>query len=95
MIVLTALIKIVDGRCEDFEREFYKLASKVRKDPGTIIYVLHRDTKNPNQYFVYEKYENDAARQYHGSTPHFKEFFKNTGPMLFGPVEINVYQEIV
>jgi len=95
MIIIAALIKIADGKCEDFEKEIRQLAPKVRKDPGTALYVVHQDTKNPNQYFVYEKYENDEARQYHRSTPHFKEFFKNASPMMAAPIEVTVYQEIV
>ncbi len=95
MVVLAAIIKVVDGKGEQFEREFNKLALKVRKDPGAIAYVLHRNVKNPNQYFVYEKYENDAALKYHGSTAHFQEFSKTVRPIMAGPLEVNFYQEVV
>lgn len=94
MVVLTAVVSVANGKNDEFEREFHKLALKVRKDPGAIAYVLHRNATNPNQYFVYEKYKDDEAVKYHGSTPHFQEFIKNTGPIMAGPPKVDVYQEI-
>jgi quinol monooxygenase YgiN len=94
MIVLAVVFKVVDGKGEEFESEFRKLALKVRKDPGAITYALNRHVENPNQYLVYEKYDDEEALKYHGSTPHFQEFFNNITPMMAGPVEVNRYQEI-
>ena len=36
MVVLTALVNVANGKGEEFEKEFHKLALKVRKDPGAI-----------------------------------------------------------
>jgi quinol monooxygenase YgiN len=93
MIVVVAVIKVVEGKREEFEREFHKLAPKVRKDPGAITYVLHQHIKNPNQFLIFEKYESDEAFKYHSSTPHYKEFFKNVGPIMAG-IDVNFYQEV-
>jgi quinol monooxygenase YgiN len=93
MIVLAAVIKVVEAKREEFEREFRKLAPKVRKDPGAISYVLYRHVKNPSQFLVFEKYESDEAFKYHTSTPHYKEFNKNVGPIIAG-MELNFYQEV-
>ena len=94
MVVVSAVIKVVDGKGKEFESEFRKLALKVRKDPGVITYVLHRHVENPNQYFVYEKYEDDKAFEYHGLTPHIQKFFENVAPIMAGPPELNLYQEV-
>ncbi|MBN1368095.1 MAG: antibiotic biosynthesis monooxygenase [Dehalococcoidales bacterium] len=93
MLVVTAVIKVITGKGNEFEKEFRELALKVRKDPGAIAYVLNRHTQNPNQYFVYEKYENEEALKYHGSTPHFQAFMGKAKQFEAGPPEINVYQE--
>ena len=61
MVVIVALVKLADGKGKEYEEEFRKIAPKVRKDPGAITHILQRDTKNPNQFFWYEKYENDEA----------------------------------
>jgi quinol monooxygenase YgiN len=93
VIICVAVIKTVEGKGKELEREFSKLAPKVRKDPGAVTYVLHRHIKNQNQFLVFEKYESDEALKYHSSTPHYKEFFKNVGPIMAG-IEVNFYQEV-
>jgi quinol monooxygenase YgiN len=93
MIVVAAIIKVVDGKEEEFESEFRNLAIKVLKDPGAIAYGLNRHVQNPNQYFIYEKYADEEAFKYHGSTPHFKEFARNIRPFMAGPLEVNLYHE--
>jgi quinol monooxygenase YgiN len=92
MIVLVAVIKIVEGKGEEFEREWRKIALKVRKDPGTVTFVLHREVKNPNKFLVYEKYESDEALKYHNST-YFNWFSKTVGPIL-ADMEASLCQEV-
>lgn len=93
MIVCVAVTKTVEGKGKEFEREFNKLAPKVRKDPGAVTYVLHRHFKNPNQFLVYEKYESDKALEHHVSTSHFEEFMKNAAPFIANTT-VDLYQEI-
>lgn len=93
MVVLTAVVNVANGKNEEFESEFHKLALKVRQEPGAIAYVLHRHATNPNQYLVYEKYKDNEAVKYHSSTPYFMEFVKKTGPITAGPPKVDVYQE--
>jgi quinol monooxygenase YgiN len=91
MVVITAVIRVAEGKGKEFEEGYRKLAPKVLKDPGAIAYVLHRDTKDPCKYFFYEQYENDEAEKYHTSTAHFKDFFKTMGPIMKGQPELNHY----
>lgn len=94
MIVVAARIKTVEGKGDEFEQEFRKLALKVRDEPGTIAYVLHRAIDDPTKFFVYEKYESQEALGQHSSTAHFQEFFKAITPILSEGLEIGLYHEI-
>jgi len=94
MIVVAAKIKTAEGKGDEFQKEFRKLAPKVLKDPGTIAYVLHRSVNDPNLFLVYEKYESQDVLKQHGQTPHFKEFSRAIGPMLNGRPEIDLYNEV-
>ena len=94
MVVVGAVVNVNEGKGDDFVREYRKLAPKVRSDPGTIIYVLHRDLKDPCRFFFYEKYESDEALKYHASAPHVKEFFQTVGPIMKGRLEITRYSEV-
>ncbi len=94
MIVVVATLKVVEGKGDEFEQEFRKLALKVRDEPGTIVYVLHRAIDDPTKFFVYEKYKDQEALGQHSSTAHFQEFFKAITPILSGGPEIGLYHEI-
>ncbi len=76
------------------KEKFKKLAPKVRKDPGLITYVLHRHLDNPDQFFVFEQYENREAIDYHGSTEHFKAYRAETADLVTDR-RIGFYREVV
>lgn len=94
MVVVAAMIKVLEGKGDEFEKEAGKLVPKVLKDPGTIAYAIHRSTNDPSKFFVYEKYESQEAFQHHSSTPHFQEFTRAILPMLDGSPDIGLYREI-
>ncbi len=95
MIVISAMLKAAEGKGDDLEREFQKLAPKVLKDPGVIAYAVHRSLREPSRFLVYEKYETEEALKVHSSTPHFREFSRAIASMLEGRPEIGQYREIV
>ena len=95
MLVVAAKLKATEGKGDELEKEFRKLIPKVLKDPGAIGYTVHRKADNPNEFFVYEKYENGDALKYHGSTEHFKEFSRAIASLLDGRPEVGIYKELV
>ncbi len=82
MIVVAALITIVEGKGDEFQGRFKELATKVRKEPGAITYVLHRMIDNPEKFFVFEQWENEEALKLHGSTAYFKEYRQATAGIV-------------
>ncbi len=94
MIVVAAMLKAVNGKGDELEREFQKLVPKVLSDPGTIAYAVHRSVDNSSNFFVYEKYESSEVLKQHTSTPHFQEFSRAIASMLDGRPEVGLYREI-
>jgi quinol monooxygenase YgiN len=94
MIVVAAKLKAVEGKGDELEQAFRKLAPKVLKDPGTIGYVVHRSVNAPNDFFVYEKYDSMDALKLHSSTEHFKEFSRAIASLLDGRPEVGIYNEL-
>lgn len=82
MIVVSAMITIAEGKGDEYIAHFAKLAPLVRKDPGCLTYVLHRMIGNPDRFFVFEEYEDEAAITHHGSTPHFLAYRQATGHLV-------------
>jgi len=95
MITVAAILKAVDGKGDELEREFQKLVPNVLNDPGTIAYVVHRGIDDSSKFFVYEKYESPEALKAHSSTPHFQEFARAMASMIDGRPEVGRYSEIV
>ena len=94
MIAVAAKLKAAENKGDELEQEFRNLIPKVLNDPGTISYAVHRKVDAPNEFFVYEKYENTEALKLHGSTEHFKEFSKAIASLLDGRPEVGVYNEL-
>ncbi len=94
MIVVTAMLQTAEGKGDELEEAFRKLAPKVLNDPGTITYVIHRKIDDPSKFFVYEKYESRGVLTAHSQTEHFKEFGRATREMFAGRPEIGLYNEV-
>ena len=44
-----------------------------RAEPGCLQYDAHRDRDDPNSFFLFERYVDEAAFDAHGASPHFQE----------------------
>ena len=42
-------------------------------EPGCLQYDVHRDRDDPNRFFLFERYVDEAALEAHGASPHFQE----------------------
>jgi quinol monooxygenase YgiN len=89
--VLYVRIKIKDDTAVKFEAAFAKARTATRKEKGNKAYSLTRSTKVPNEYVVYERWENFAALQTHMKTPHFTALLTEIGDMLDGAPDVKVF----
>ena len=44
-----------------------------RAEPGCLQYDAHRDPDDPNRFFLFERYADEAALEAHGASAHFQE----------------------
>ena len=93
MIVVCAIITTIKGKGDEYQEKFKELAAKVRKDPGAITYVLHRNINNPDQFFVFEQYENQEAVNYHTSTEHFNAYRQENADIV-KDTQVGFYHEV-
>ena len=95
MLVLAATFKATQGKGDELEKEFRTLMQDVRKEPNTLTYIVHRALDDNDKFFIYEKYRDKEALDYHASTPYLKDFSKSVAGILEGRAEISFYREIV
>ena len=92
--VLVVQIKVKDGAGPKFERAFAEAAKESRKEKGNRVYDLSRSTKNPNEYLVYERWENLGALAAHLKTPHFQTAAAAMSELGNGPPDIRVWATV-
>ena len=93
-MIVVAKIKALQGKESEMEQAFLDVILKVKDEPGTLIYTLHRSQNDPCVFLFYEKYKDMDALVAHSSTPHFKALFKTIKPLMDGDPEIAIYHEL-
>jgi quinol monooxygenase YgiN len=74
MIVL-AVVWVAKPKHEDEVADvFRKLEAASRREPGCLMYIVHRQKDDPARFFIYEQYRNEDALQRHRDSPHFQEY---------------------
>jgi quinol monooxygenase YgiN len=72
-----------DGEAQSVAAAIEQLVGPSRAEPGMIMYQAHRDPENPNVFFFYEQYVDEAAYQAHVESAHIQEHgFGNAIPRL-------------
>ena len=74
MIVLAVTWQAKGDREAEVAELFRKLTAASRKEPGCLMYQVHRHKDDPRRFFNYEQYRDDAALEAHRQTPHFLEY---------------------
>jgi quinol monooxygenase YgiN len=50
------------------------MTEETLKEPGCLQYVVHQSRDNPRCFAFYEQYKDEAALDFHWSTPHFSKY---------------------
>ena len=84
MIVLVARYYGKSGQGDAIQAALRQIAPLVKeREPGCMLYRAARSQDNPDDFLLYEEYEDEAALLAHRETPHFKEIIEGTiVPML-------------
>jgi quinol monooxygenase YgiN len=74
MVVLAVTWVANPGREAEVADIFRKLETDSRKEPGCLMYVVHRHHADPRRFFIYEQYADDAALDAHRKSDHFQKY---------------------
>jgi autoinducer 2-degrading protein len=56
-------------------------------EPGCLRFDVVQDRDQPNRFYFYEVYRDEAALEAHRQTVHFKRYFESVQPWLVSPPE--------
>jgi len=71
---LTVTYTVKEGELEPVLAALGPLVEESRREPGCLIYEAHRDAEDENRILLYEQYEDEAALEAHGESPHFQRY---------------------
>jgi (4S)-4-hydroxy-5-phosphonooxypentane-2,3-dione isomerase len=67
-VAIVARVTVREGKAGQYVAAFAPLLEQARKEPGTLLYALHRSKDDPDVFWTTEIYANDAAFAAHGAS---------------------------
>jgi quinol monooxygenase YgiN len=71
MICLAVTYVIKPGHEDEAIGHLEALTPLTRREPGCRMYLTHRSTTNPRQFFLYEQYDDQTALEAHRAADYF------------------------
>jgi quinol monooxygenase YgiN len=94
MVVLAVTWVAKAGHETEVATTFNRLTEESRKEPGCLMYQVHRHKTEPRKFFIYEQYKDDAGLEAHRATPHFLQYAKKILPKIADRVEGQLYEPL-
>lgn len=94
MIVYTVALKAKPGKEKELVDVLIDMVSKTQNEKGALTYTLHCVKGEEGRFFFYEKYKDQAAVDFHNSTPYVKELVVKLESILDEEMIFNHYEEI-
>jgi (4S)-4-hydroxy-5-phosphonooxypentane-2,3-dione isomerase len=94
MVVLAVTWMAKVGREVEVTSLFAKLTEESRKEPGCLMYQVHRHKTELRRFFIYEQYKDDAALEGHRNAPHFLQYARKDLPRVADRVEGHLFEPL-
>ena len=84
-----------EGEADRVEEAIRKLTPLSRDEPGNLFYQAHRAPDDPQLFFLYEQYVDEAGYEAHMDTEHFTRLVKHEAiPDLLEAREREFYETV-
>ncbi|MDR1160023.1 MAG: antibiotic biosynthesis monooxygenase [Syntrophomonadaceae bacterium] len=91
MLLVTAKVKVKEGKQKDFIEQTKSLLETTRKEAGNISYNLFSKTDDETSFIFVEEWESNEALNAHAKAPHFAVFGDVLKAIGDGKADIKVY----
>jgi quinol monooxygenase YgiN len=94
-VAVIAKLTAAEGKRDDLQAALADMGMRnVAGEPGTLIYSLNTDTRDPNVLWFFELYEDGDALAAHGGSEGMKELGKAIGSLVGAKTEIHVLDPV-
>lgn len=94
MVVEVAWYRARAGASEEVIAAMREVTARAREEPGCRAYRFHQAVEDPDLFVVYEEYTDEAAREAHLQTAHFRDIVQGRVNPLLESREWRTYREI-
>ena len=94
MVVLAVTWMAKTGRESEVAALFEKLTAEARKEPGCLMFQVHKHKTEARRFFIYEQYKDDAALEAHRATAHFLQIAKKDLPKVADRTEGHLFEPL-
>jgi quinol monooxygenase YgiN len=67
-VAIVARVTVKEGKADEYIAAFARLIAQAEKEPGTLLYAVHRSKDNPHMFWTTEVYADDDAFAAHGAS---------------------------
>ncbi len=75
------------GKEKELKAAIEKCAEQTRKEIGNVCYKLHVAFDNQAHFVIYEKWQNQAALDFHMEQPYLKELLEDKNNLVAGEIK--------
>ncbi len=94
MVVLAVTWVAKAGHEVEVAELFSRLTQESRKEPGCVMYQVHRHRTERRRFFIYEQYTDEAALEAHRTAPHFVQYVKRELPKVADRMDGHLYDPL-
>lgn len=91
MIVIAGRVRVKPELREQALRLVQDVARASEAEEGCLGYRFYADLEQPDTFFIFEQWRDEAALAAHFTTPHLREFQRHIPGLLAAPPEIRKY----
>lgn len=96
MLILLVTLQVKPDRITEFLDLVRFDAQRSQEDePGCLRFDVSQDRDQPDRFYFYEVYRDEAALEAHRRTPHFKLYLEKSPPLLAAPPERHLAKNVV
>ena len=96
MVVLHVTVQVKPEHVAEFlEVIRYDAEHSENDEPGCLRFDVIQDKDDPNRFYFYEVYRDEAALEAHRQMPHFKHYVEKSRPLLVTPPERRIGKNLI
>ncbi len=96
MVILQVTLQVKPEHVSEFlEVVRYDAEHSEKDEPGCLRFDISQDLRDPNRFYFYEVYRDEAALEAHRRTPHFKLYVEKSQGWLAAPPERRLGKNLV